>query len=578
MASQSAKILVAAIDFGTTYSGYAFSFRHDFEQDACKISSHNWPAASRGLVSLKTPTSILLNPQEEFDCFGYDAEDRYTALANEDLHKNWFYFRRFKMMLHGSLGIKRDVKVKTFDSQKELPAMKIFSVAIKYLKDHLMETLNKRNTGVRRDDIQWVLTVPAIWNDPAKQFMREAAEKAGIDDLIISLEPEAASLFCKYMPIEKGTDDFKTFQPGNKYIVLDCGGGTVDITVHQVQQDKTLKELFKASGGAWGGTQVDEAFKQLIIKIVGSPVYLNFCEKNAADFVDMFREFELKKRGFSGEGNKQITIKIPVSLQETFEEDTGETIQEVLGQTSLSGKLKWAGDKLRISSILFATFFDKATTNIIEHLKKLLKEPEVEGTTNIIMVGGFSESPLIQKKVKEEFPKMHVLIPAEAGLSVLKGAVIFGHLPKTISSRKAKYTYGLATMTKFIKGKHREDKKETIGNQVKCKDIFSIHVEKGQTLELDEAQSDRSYNPVDPEQKEIIFQFYISDSEDPMYVTDSGCTHIGKMEVKIPDTSGGLDRQVTVQLIFGGTELKVKAIIQKTKKEVIAKLQFLDKD
>ena len=96
---QSRKILVVAIDFGTTYSGCAYSFFHDFEQ----VSLHNCNTASRGLVSLKTPTSILLNPQQEFECFGYDAEDRYAALANEDLHQEWYYFRRFKMMLHGQL-------------------------------------------------------------------------------------------------------------------------------------------------------------------------------------------------------------------------------------------------------------------------------------------------------------------------------------------------------------------------------------------------------------------------------------------------------------------------------------------
>jgi molecular chaperone DnaK (HSP70) len=67
--------------------------------------------------------------------------------------------------------------VKTVDGKKELPALTIFSMAIKFLKDHLTTTLDKRDTGVRPDDIQWVLTVPAIWNDPAKQFMREAAEK-----------------------------------------------------------------------------------------------------------------------------------------------------------------------------------------------------------------------------------------------------------------------------------------------------------------------------------------------------------------------------------------------------------------
>jgi hypothetical protein len=50
--------------------------------------------------------------------------------------------------------------------------------------------------------------------------------QAGIDgdNLIIALEPEAASMFCKYMPVEKGTDSLQTFKPGSKYIILDCGG------------------------------------------------------------------------------------------------------------------------------------------------------------------------------------------------------------------------------------------------------------------------------------------------------------------------------------------------------------------
>ena len=50
--------------------------------------------------------------------------------------------------------------------------------------------------------------------------------QAGIDgdNLIIALEPEAASMFCKHMPVERGTDSLQTFKPGSKYIILDCGG------------------------------------------------------------------------------------------------------------------------------------------------------------------------------------------------------------------------------------------------------------------------------------------------------------------------------------------------------------------
>ena len=57
----------------------------------------------RGLDSLKTPTSILFNPQQKYNCFGYDAEDRFTELASEDLHQEWYYFKGSKMMLHGQL-------------------------------------------------------------------------------------------------------------------------------------------------------------------------------------------------------------------------------------------------------------------------------------------------------------------------------------------------------------------------------------------------------------------------------------------------------------------------------------------
>ena len=40
---------------------------------------------------------------------------------------------------------------------------------------------------------------------------------------------------------------------GTRYMVVDCGGGTVDITVHEMENDSgNLKELFKATGGPYG--------------------------------------------------------------------------------------------------------------------------------------------------------------------------------------------------------------------------------------------------------------------------------------------------------------------------------------
>lgn len=60
---------------------------------------------------------------------------------------------------------------------KQIDAMIVFSLSIKYMKDEAIKTIRQRTGDASYDakDIQWVLTVPAIWSPGAKQFMREAA-------------------------------------------------------------------------------------------------------------------------------------------------------------------------------------------------------------------------------------------------------------------------------------------------------------------------------------------------------------------------------------------------------------------
>lgn len=52
--------------------------------------------------------------------------------------------------------------------------MLIFTLSIRYLKDHLLEVL-RRTLEINADDIDFVLTVPAIWSETTRVFMREAA-------------------------------------------------------------------------------------------------------------------------------------------------------------------------------------------------------------------------------------------------------------------------------------------------------------------------------------------------------------------------------------------------------------------
>ena len=88
--------VIVAIDFGTTFSGYAFCFVRD--PDSVHIM-RRWEGGDPGLVNQKTLTTLLLDPQGNFHSFGFTARDTYHDLDEEQARK-WFYFEKFKMTLH----------------------------------------------------------------------------------------------------------------------------------------------------------------------------------------------------------------------------------------------------------------------------------------------------------------------------------------------------------------------------------------------------------------------------------------------------------------------------------------------
>jgi len=63
-------------------------------------------------------------------------------------------------------------------SGKKMNAMRVFSAVFKFLRDFVLGVMEKQGIkSLREDEIKWVVTVPAIWSNKAKQFMKEAAAK-----------------------------------------------------------------------------------------------------------------------------------------------------------------------------------------------------------------------------------------------------------------------------------------------------------------------------------------------------------------------------------------------------------------
>ncbi|XP_076100919.1 heat shock 70 kDa protein 12A-like [Mytilus galloprovincialis] len=556
-------LLVAAIDFGTTYSGYAFSTIANFKLDPLKIHANQaWNAGGRQLLSLKTPTCLLLNEKKELVSFGFEAENDYAELVLDERHNDHYYFTRFKMKLYQAKDLSEDMRLEDITG-KSLMAIDVFGQSIKALKDHLLKLLETEGTGVKPHEIKWVLTVPAIWPDSAKQFMRKSAEKAGIDHkkLFIALEPEAASIHCQYLPTEKlkgATEGFTVTEIGQKYMVIDLGGGTADITVHEKLEGGHLKELCHASGGDCGGTSVDNAFVQMIVKILGAPLINLLKQEDPSAYLDLLREFETVKRKIESTTSGKVNFTVPCATINTLcEKHQNESLKSMIEASPFANQIALRGDKLRVDAKIMKNLFSSTVNNIIKLVKDVLRKSVVRDVPLLLLVGGFAECPLIQTAMKKEFTNKRIVIPEEAGLSVLKGAVLFGHKPDYIASRVMRFSYGTDVSRPFDSSLYDLSRKTIVNGEERCGNVFCMIIEQDKCVPIGTKINDR-YSTVLPNQSGMGFRIYASSKKNPTYVDEEGCHLIGEAVISIPFPSEE-QRWVAVEFIFGNTEISMTA-------------------
>lgn len=298
------------------------------------------------------------------------------------------------------------------------------------------------------------------------------------------------------------------------------------------------------------------------------------------DLLELFRGFEVKKRTITPKTDDKITFKVPISLNDTHKTVKKCEIKDALKKKDkYKDKITWMGDKMRLSADIAKDLFSNSIKHIIKHLQQLVQIPAVREATHILMVGGFAESPMLQDAVTEALKNKTIVVPNEAGLSVVKGAVVFGYEPSLIQYRKSKYTYGIETTHEFDAKKHPLSRKMMTGVGIVCRGIFDKHVKINQQIEVGVPQVERKYAVTEKDQTSITFDVFISKDSNPTYVDDEDesdydsdaseesnfdwfenenkCIHLGELEISIP--GHGLGRSATVAMTFSGTELKVEA-------------------
>ncbi|KAM4608351.1 heat shock protein family A (Hsp70) member 12A.3 [Polymixia lowei] len=563
---------IIAIDFGTAYSGYAYSVSPRQADIEPAVSS--W-GKEHGMDTLKTPTCILFSEEEEFLKFGYDAKIAYSKMTSGEAKKKYF-FENFKMALYGKT-LNRDVMI-TATNGKTMRAFKVITETLRYLKEHALKTIGENTSGRKytAPDFNWVLTLPAIWDAPAKQFMREAATEAGIvtekkaDKLVIALEPEAASIWCKKLPsdgfIAENREKHKLEQdPGTQYIVVDCGGGTIDITVHEVLRGGALKELYKASGNDQGGQTVDKKFKSFLKEIFSDDIWDEYEREYPSELVKMMQNFAVVKQV---DDDVQISCLYNLATLAEKKQKMEGFFKKVQGASWDEGVIKISKGKLR-------SFFDESLCEIANALRDILKRDlKIE---YILLVGGFASSSILRRHIEKQVNgRCKVLCPYRPQEAIVKGAVMFGRHPEVVASRKSAFTYGIDICERFDSSKHKAEKKFSNENGEWCDDIFKKLVEIDQDVGYDETK-EHSFRPVYPKQTGMTFRFYRTEREDPMYVDEWGLEALNSFTVNMPNTERDMDRRTKLEIKFGSTEIQATATDIDSNSTASIKLDFMRK-
>ncbi|XP_008402341.1 heat shock 70 kDa protein 12A-like [Poecilia reticulata] len=359
-----------------------------------------------------------------FISFGYEAKQSYLSISGQQA-RGMFFFDCFKF-LHRNNFIKT-LHIKSVNG-KEMKALKVFTEALRFLKDDVLKTINENITGMKftASDFTWVLTVPDSCDPSAKPFMRGAAIQAGIvtdgntDNLIFALESEAALAWCKKLPADGFITETRINlhdlrSPEDQHIVIIAEDENIDFAVHEDLQGGRLKMLHRSSVNDLGGKSVDGKYKEFLREIFTDGVWDEYEKNYPTEVQRMMYEFSLLKKG---DGDIQFCCPFNLGTLACKHQNIEQLFEGVEGASWNEGLIKISRNKLR-------SFFAQSLQGITHNVRKIINKGFNIGC--IWLVGEFAQCVILRKHITDEFMEVcKVLCPFRPRESILNGAVMLG--------------------------------------------------------------------------------------------------------------------------------------------------------
>ena len=374
-------------------------------------------------------------------------------------------------------------------------------------------------------------------------------------------------------------------------MVLDIGGGTVDITAHKVTNG-SIQVILPPTGNNWGGKTINETFRKFLEELVGDPCFERFLSysndpktkatNNAELDTIIYQSFEEQKQFFGKKGvcDEEAVIDLPRNFMKTYEDAL---VREVERRRLNSSHIKFSDDQLLISYKGMEEFFTEAITQIVRCVSKCVREVERKHTLDsVFFVGGFGGCKYVYEKVKETLDvRIKAYCPRNHKTAVASGAVLFCQDTAVIKSRIADATYGSDCSMTFDPLIHSRDYLFYDDDHAKqCNYIFCPFILKGDIIRANKVLTS-IYTPIKHNQRNMHFTIYTTLEKSIKYTrTPRGKLFpefykIGELTVQMPVMTDDKQRKVKLTFDFSHTEIHIEAYDITSGERVTTTVDFL---
>ena len=341
-------------------------------------------------------------------------------------------------------------------------------------------------------------------------------------------------------------------------------GGTADITAYEILKNGFFKQILHSTGNDCGGTSVDREFFNILQGIIGAENMNKFKTDHTIEYLELCSSLETVKRNIIEHQKEKVNITIPITCLDEL--NPSENFEKMLRHSEYADKISVVKNKMQLDPECAKYLFSKTIEEIVSVITGILHKQTGSSISVILLVGGFSESKLVQLYIGKAFPDMLFIIPKDPTVAVLKGAVLFGHRPDVVTTRVTPCSYGRKIKPIFNPKIHESSRMVKIDGESRCDGVFELLIKSGTSVPIGKTVS-KSYHTVSRHQEHIRVALYRSSNDNTKYVDEGDCCLIGECIVPVLQPSDHR-RNVTVQFEFGDTEIYITAFDKETQNTV----------